>query len=470
MQVPLEFPPGLVNYDDYQHARNRWISSSNIRFHKGKPETLGGWAKMFASALSGVPRKMIAFNRSGTATMAYGTSTKLYVATGAAQPTDRSPVGLGSGIEAWSLDAWGSTLLAAPKGGTLYEQTGTSTATEVTQAPDVITCMLVSSERRQVIVFGCNEEVSGTFNGLCIRWCDFEDYTDWTTTATNNAGEHVLPGVGQIVGARLVGSSIWVWTDNSLWEGSFLGDPAQTYSFRLIDDNSGLVGQNAVDVIGARAFWIRPDLSLVTAAPGEPPRSINDDYPLNSVNATSANKIVLGTNQRFDEVWVHYPVSVGGENSVGTIYNYRDNVASRIGFGRSAILDDGVLRSVLGGTYQSNIIAAGSDGYVYVHETGSTGDGSAIDWTLTSGFVQPDSQRRVMLRQIVANIATSGSLTMQINTYNYPGSEAVENSVSVSIPRKSVRISGKYFTLSITGTAAARIGEIVFDIIPLGLR
>lgn len=470
MLVPLELPPGVITYDSDRQARNRWISSSNIRFRDKRPETLGGWTKMFASPLSGVPRKMLAFNRSGTATMAYGTTTKLYVGTGIAQPTDRSPVGLPSGIEAWSLDAWGSTLLASPQDGTLYEQSGSGTATEVTQAPDRITAMLVSPERRQVLAFGCNEEGSGTFNGLCVRWCDFEDYTDWTTSPSNNAGEHILTGAGRIVTARWVGANIWIWTDNTLWECSFLGNPGQTYYFRAIDDNSGLVGPNAVDVVDGRAFWIRPDLSLMTAAPGFPPQALNTDNQFSTGNATSAGKMLLGTNQRFNEVWMFAPSTVGGENGSGKIYNYKDNVSSNLAFGRTAALDDGVLRTVLGGSYQSTFIAADSDGTVYVHETGTTADGEDMAWSLASGFVSFNDQRRVMIRRIIPNIINAFPVTVQIEAYEYPLSDAVTKSVSVVVPKKDTRVSGKFFTFSLTGSLYCRIAELTLDIVPMGER
>src|SRR5713226_5274350 len=80
--------------------------------------------------------------------------------------------------------------------------------------------MLVTNTR-QVMALGCNEEISGVFNPRCIRFSDIENPTVWTSSVTNNAGEFILQGSGQIVGAQLIGNYVFVWTDNELYLGTY---------------------------------------------------------------------------------------------------------------------------------------------------------------------------------------------------------------------------------------------------------
>ena len=114
-----------------------------------------------------------------------------------------------------------------PRGaGIAYWDRDTSTdSLVVANAPTEVTYALASPQR-QILAFGCNEEVSNDFNPLCIRGSDIENITDWTTTATNNAFEHILDATaGRIVTARFIGPYVAIWTDVSLYIGEFLGQP-----------------------------------------------------------------------------------------------------------------------------------------------------------------------------------------------------------------------------------------------------
>jgi hypothetical protein len=478
--IPFDPPPGSFEGDTVFATKGRWRTASNVRFWNGKPQTIGGWTKMFATALTGTPRLIFALNRSGTVNFAYGTGSKLYVGAGAVQPTDRSPVGLPSGITSWSMGPWGSTLLASPTGGTLYQQSGTSTATEVTQAPDRITCMLVTPER-QVLALGCNEEISTIFNGLCIRGCDLEDFTNWTTSATNNAFEHVLDGVGQIVAARLIGSYVAVWTETSLYLGQYIGDPSQTYRFDKVDDRSGITGPDAVAIVGGRAFWIAPDQRILTWVPGELPTAI--ECPITSIftyDLASRDRPVVAVNSRFGEIWIFIPNAQGGasENARYVAFSIKDGHWFQGVFGRTAVLDSGILANVLGATYNSTIIAAASTGYVYIHEYGITADGGLIGWSITSGgFYLDEGQQRMMIRSIRPDFFEhSGSVALRLTTRKLASDQDAGDwifTIPASAEKKDFRRSAMIFTIGFSEgdtSVSMRLGRVEFDAIPIGLR
>jgi hypothetical protein len=478
MFIAFEPKPGIVR-DNTAFSHDRWIDGGLVRFWNGKPQPIGGWAKLFANALTGIPRLIFPLDRSGIITLAYGTSTKLYVGVGSAQPTDRSPVGLPAGITAWSMGAWGSTLLASPKGGTLYEQSGAGTAAEVTQAPNAINRMLATPER-QVLALGCNEEISGTFNGLCIRGCDIEDYTDWTTTSTNNAFEHILDGGGQIVAAELIGSYVAIWTETSLHLGQFLGDPGQTYRFDKVDDNSGCAGPDAVTIVGARAYWMGPDLRMRTWAPGELPIII--DNPLSNFFRAAAypsrSKILVCSNTQFDEVWIFYNGSSASEERSFLAFSIRDFAWFKGSMSRSAVLDSGLIPNILGASYTTTLITAAPEGLVYIQETGTSQDGLAMSWYIESAYQYMDQgERRIMLRSVRPDFSgVTGTVNVELYATDYPqGQEERTKSLSGvgALTKKDFRFSGKLFRLRISGAGAeafARLGKLTFDAVPMGGR
>src|SRR5215831_11050250 len=214
MRVPLEPPPGLNDDDTTFTAPGTWADGSNVRFVKSHPETIGAWYKGgFTTLLTGTCRNIKTWTTTnGSVCLAFGTHSALQVwwngalstitpaglATGSIDATGSSP-GYGSGAygsstystppslaycRTWSLDTWGQNLLACPRAGTLYQWLNDPlvAAAAVTNAPARIDGGILTTSERQVLAFGCNEEVSGNFNPLCIRGCDLEDLTDWTTT------------------------------------------------------------------------------------------------------------------------------------------------------------------------------------------------------------------------------------------------------------------------------------------------
>ena len=57
-----------------------------------------------------------------------------------------------------------------------------------------------------------------------------------------------------------VGTSyLLVWTTQSLFLGTYVGQVGQVWRFDKVGDKCGLIGPNAAAVLGSTAFWISPD-------------------------------------------------------------------------------------------------------------------------------------------------------------------------------------------------------------------
>lgn len=375
----------------------------------------------------------------------------------------------------WSLANYGVSLMANPRGRTIYwwqNDTGVA-AQALLNAPRQVTYMLVSPER-QVIAFGCNEEVSGAFNPLCIRGSDIEGPTTWNVTTANNAFEHVLESGGRIVGARVTGYGIFVWTTDALYQGTFLGDPAQTYRFDLLGRNAGLLGPNAAVIAGQTAYWIGPDLQFRACALGGAPVILSS--PLQAEFAdrlanSQYDKVVAATISQFGEVWWFYPDNRDGyENSRYISLAYLGDPAWSQGIlARTAFIDASPTESPMGVDYA---------GAIYYHERGSTADGAPLSTSIETGdYYFGDGDRTMQIEGMWPDFQDQmGVVSLELVGRLYP--QATERSIGPYslVPgrsKKDFRISARVLRVRFSSNSAPsyyRFGKMEFDAYERGIR
>ncbi len=493
--LPFSPPPGINSDDTTFKAEGQYADGSNVRFVNGQAQTVGGTASAFTLSGGSPAFDLFAFTRSGAPTVVYGLSALLYVGglSGGSpgSPSNRTPAVMGTDADdGWTFASWGSTLLAAGRGGNgvtggkLYEQSGSGAATEVTQAPDRIVCMLVSAER-QVLAFGCNEESSGTFNALCIRGSDIEDYTDWTTSSTNNAFEHVLDGPGDIVTAKQVGSYVAVWTTSALYIGQYVGNPGQAYRFDKVAENCKPSSIRSVTVMDGIAYWLGADGRLRAWAPGGMVQiiqsTIGGEFVANG--GTLASNGFTVAHPSFQEIWHFYldsrDTSIQGASRY-IAYSLSESAQAgrpiwfRGVLARTALLFSDAL------AYSSAIqqgIASDKDGVVYTHEAaGSNISGSYIQ---SGGLYLDNSERRVMIKSVLPDFEdlSGGGVSVQLSLLmrSRPHSTSVTKgpfTLTSTSTKKDFRASGKIATIKLVSSNSTgwRLGKLAFDIVPTGER
>lgn len=483
--VPFSPPPGLNSDDTTFAASGQWADGNNVRFVNGKPQPLGSMGTVTTQA--GTCYDMFAFTRAAANTVAYGYAGALYVGVGLAAPALRASVGQNDG---WSLGAWGDTLLAAPlsvanNGGPLYEQSGSSNATEVTQSPNRIDAGILVTPERQVLAFATNEESSGSHNPLCIRGCDIEDYTDWTTSSSNNAFEHILAGSGEIVLARQIGPYVAVLTTTALYQGQFIGDPSQTYRFDKVSEGCGPMSRRAAAVMDSALYWMGQDHQLRVWAPGAPiqrvPSLIGKEFKVNcSVDEQTRSFMV--SHGAFSEIWFFY---VDGRDAASSptryvAYSLSESIAAqrsiwfRGSLERTAVLDSEIVREA-STSNNTGLLGINAAGEIKLHEIQGS---SAIDSVYIQSADQyiDNGQRRMMIRSMIPDfeLQTSNVLAT-LFVRDRPQSTAVTKgpyTLATSTTKKDFRASGKIVAVKISTTAAVnwRLGKIVFDVVPMGER
>ena len=387
-------------------------------------------------------------------------------------------------VRTWAFANYGESLMANPRGGTIYwwQNDTALNAEPILNAPPQVTFMLVTPER-QVLAFGCNEEVSGDFNPMCIRGSDIEDPENWTTSTATNAFEQILEGGGRIVGARINAYGLFVWTDTALYQGTFLGDPGQTYRFDKIGSNCGLIGPNAAIVAGQVAYWIGQDRQFYSCPLGGSAQLVSS--PLqnqfsDNLALGQQDKITAASIAQFGEVWWFYPdgrdmvdtasgVINGLENSRYMSLSYIGQGWARGTLSRTAFIDASPAVNPIGANY---------DGGTFYHERGQYANAEAINWWIESAdYYLGEADKTLEVQSVWPDFEDqAGSIQLTLTTRLYPqGQEYTRGPYSLTPNRgkRDFRASGRVVRVRIgsnTAPSYARLGKIEFDAQSRGLR
>lgn len=510
MRVALEPPAGLVSDETTFSSQGVWEDGNNVRFIRGKPQTIRGWMKQFADTLTGVCRNALSWTENSAGTnIAFATHSMLYAYVGG-NLYDITPAGLAagaidaSGTEAgwgsgtwdtgtwstttatyyprtWSLGVWGGTLLASPRGATLYQwENNTSTdATAVTNAPAAITACLVTPQR-QVLAFGCTPSAGGSIDPLTVRGCSIGELTVWAPDPANTAFEDVLDGGGRLVAAAMVGDYVAAWSDNALYMGEYTGDTSQLYRWTTISKECGIVGQNAFAVYKGRAFWVSTDGQFRSWTPGESvqivPCPIRSDFADNC-DSTQVSKISGATIAQHEEVWFFYPDARDGtsEQSRYVAFSLTEADASgnpawfRGQMARTAFCDAGVQSYPMSVTY---------GGTVYQQEYGFGADGEAIDWHIkSSDQYLGTGEQCLLVKGVWPDFEDQqGDVNLTVYVREYPQSTAVTKgpyTLSTGSSKKDFRATGRVAALKFSASTEpsyARLGKPTFEAAATGRR
>ena len=337
----------------------------------------------------------------------------------------------------WSLDNFGDDAISNVRNGEIFywdESAGNSTRAVnistlggASNVPTVALQVMVSDVDKHVIAFGCNPIGSSTLDPLFVRFSDTESITDWTPTATNQAGGVQLSMGSTIIGALRTRQEILIWTDAGIVSMRFVGAPF-VFSFNEVAHGPSLISPNAaVNANNQVYFMDRGGFYSYSGSAQRLPCTVLD-YVLSDINEGQSYKIFGAVNEGTNEIMWFYPSTNSLEVDKYVMYNYLENVWS-IGtttdnFVRTAWNEALILTNPIASSKNdtSNI------NYLYNHEVGHSDDGNEFSAFIESSDfdLDPDGEKFIAVNKIIPDIqfrdqqTTSDSVTITIKGRNYP--------------------------------------------------
>jgi hypothetical protein len=358
-------------------------------------------------------------------------------------------------LRIWGQDNYGEDLLFNVRdGGIFYWDTsadtlGTDRATALADipgadatTPTIAKQILVSDTDRHVIVFGCDPlDAIGTQDPLLIRFSSQESITDWTPTPTNTAGDLRVGAGSEIICAVETRQQTLVFTDTSVHSLQYLGPPF-TFGLDQISENTTIISPMAAVAIDDNVFWMgEGDFYVYTGQVQKLPCTVRS-YVFNDINNSALEVCNAAANTAFSEVWWFYPSASSEECDRYVMYNYIEQSWAYGQLARTAWQDKGI---------NINPIAAGTDGYLYLHESGvndgSTNPPSPItSYVLSSQLSLGQGEEFVFLSKIIPDLTFDASTVDDpsadfiLEVRNFPGGNYLQsdtsNVVQTSVPHQ----------------------------------
>jgi len=398
-------------------------------------------------------------------------------------------------LRLWQHDTFGEDLIMCIRDGPIFywdtssgvSQRGVylSTLTSASNTPLVAKQVMVSDIDRHVIAFGCNPVGSNVQDPLLIRFSDQENPADWTPSTTNTAGDLRIGSGTEIVQAVETRQEILIFTDQGLHSMQFIGPPF-TFGINRISENLTIRSPNAAIAIGDSVYWMGVDQFYVYRGNVTPLNCTVKEKILTDINNEQSEKIFVGVNSGFGEIWWFYPSLESDNIDKYVVYNYDMDIWYYGTLDRTGWIDRGI---------DDFPIAAGTDGKLYFHEFGHD-DQSTATPTAINSFVQSapidlgDGEVFSYVRKLIPDVtfrnSTNAAPTVDytIDAFNYNGGLQVSSDTanivkSSSVPieqyteKVDLRVRGRAIALKVqssqTGTTW-RLGLNRLDIRPDGKR
>ena len=375
-------------------------------------------------------------------------------------------------LRVWTQQNFGEDLIFGLRGGRVYywdaSTTLTTRAVDLTtlsgasNVPTVQNSIFVSDINRFVFCFGANILGSATQDPMLIRWSDQEDATNWTPSATTQAGSLRLSRGTEIVAASQARQEVLVWTDSSLYSLQYVGVGSGVWGATLVGEQTSIASQNAVAYANGVAYWMGKD------------------------------KFYKYDGRTAPLVWWFYCSTDATSTDSYIIYNYIDNIWYYGSMARSAWLDSGLRSFPLAATYNNRIVE---------HERGiddnETGTAAAISSFITSSqFDLDDGHQFTLVSRMIPDVSFEGStgstptIVMTLEPLNSSGSgftspasesgvatgsviRSASSPVDVYTSQVHTRVRGRQMSMKIASTTTGvqwQLGSPRLDMRPDGRR
>lgn len=405
-------------------------------------------------------------------------------------------------LRLWTHSNFGEDLVFGPRGGSIYLWDASnglntrgvelSSIAGASDVPVVQNIIRVSDVSRFVLTFGCSELGTTVMDPLLIRWSDQEDATNWTPSATNQAGSLRLSQGSEIIAAIQSRQEIVVYTDAAVYGLQYLGLP-EVWGATLLSEGTSIAGPKAVGIASGVLFWMGVDKFYTYSGNVQTLRCDLKEHIFNDFNISQRFQTFAGVNEAFNEVWWFYCSANSTVIDRYVIFNYAEDIWYFGTLGRTAWADASIRSFPVAATYSNNLVE---------HEVGvddnETGTPQPINaFVETTQFDLQDGDSFGFIRRVLPDLTFRGSaqgsspiVTLTVKSLNNAGSgfrvPASEGGSNIAVVQRTatvpieqftgqafIRVRGRQFVMRLESNTlgtAWQMGAMRFDVKPDGRR
>ena len=360
-------------------------------------------------------------------------------------------------------------------------------ASNTAYIPTKVTYSMISQQARHVICFGANNQNgTGSFDPLLVRWSSSEDYQDWRPLSTNSAGDFRLEQGSQIISAIKTRQEILIFTNTAVYAMQYVGLP-YVFSFTLLASHISLMSPNSVAVANNIVFWMGRDKFYVFDGQVRALPSTLRSYVYDNINVEQEFQVISGTNEEYNEVWWFYPTGTNTQINNYVVFNYLENIWYYGTLSRSAWLDSGLRQYPIAFDYNRRAL----NHEVGVDDASGTSSQAIGSFIESADFDIGDGDQFSFVWRMIPDLTITGSevvnpdVTLTLTPRDYTGgSYTSETGKSVQASALSpqelytnqidIRVRGRQLKLRIDGSDLVgtkwQLGTPRIDIKPDGRR
>lgn len=350
----------------------------------------------------------------------------------------------------WFIDHFGETVVATPGNQTgCYQWDGTLAAapTLIPNAPTAVNYLFVSNNI--LVTLGAD----GVPNR--IKASDQGDITNWTSSSTNQVFTDDIETAGRFLSHLPVLGQNLIFTNQHTYTFRYIGG-LEVWEIKLKDAAVGIIGALAGVSVNNVAYWMGDNNfymwrggNVEVIPSNSQPESTIQQYVFRNINFSQKSKCFAWYNERFNEIWFHYPSSGSTDpNRIARVcltdWVWVPDTMARVAVEYPEILQNNPRLAAINGDYSD----------IYQHEVGTDDNTSALAFTLTTNL-KTGGKGTVSEVGIIPDSSQVGSVTLTANTYQFPQSTSTtyseEYTITPTTERVTIDVNGRVWDYTISG-------------------
>jgi hypothetical protein len=370
----------------------------------------------------------------------------------------------------WGLDHFGKLLIASYNGGTIYQFDPTQVQ-PWPRASVISTDPALPADCRFVFVTP-ERFVFALRSGMNVSWNSQGDLSTWTPSATNTANTRTLTeGTKLVAGRALAPYQSLVWTDSAVYIFQWTGSQ-YVYDSGLLARDCGLIAPYAQVSVNGIAYWMGPTNFWTYDGTVHPMPNIENvrKWLFDQLDPNMAYQANAVYNPMHNDILFSFTPLGQSNPTVAVIFSIDDQAWWPQTFARAS------------GTHfqqgATNPIMAGTDGHIYLHETGNDANGAAMPYTLTlAAYALEDGATLMQVLGLEWDAKDQvGSPSLTLNCYDRLGDSTPQDSETETVAPGALidfHAAGRYIGFTLSDSAPGsyiRMGTPAALISPKGRR